>query len=87
MLVLLIRRTGKASCSALTAGHCEGILLYCKTLGFQKAQSRSYLHTLGPKVVVMYILGALGTQKHKYHDDARRPSLKLGVCNTESSTT
>ena len=30
------------------------------TLGLQIAQSRSYLCTLGPKVSIIYILGALG---------------------------
>ena len=30
------------------------------TLGLQIAQSRSYLYTLGPKVGIIYILGALG---------------------------
>ena len=30
------------------------------SLGLQIAQSRSYLHSLGPKVGIIYILGALG---------------------------
>ena len=30
------------------------------SLGLQIAQSREYLHTLGPKVGILYILGALG---------------------------
>ena len=31
-----------------------------KSLGLQIAKSRSYFHTLGPKVGIIYILGALG---------------------------
>ena len=30
------------------------------TLGLQIAQSRSYLHTAGPKVGIIYILGVTG---------------------------
>ena len=30
------------------------------SLGLQIAQSRSYMYTLGPKVGIVYILGALG---------------------------
>ena len=37
---------------------CYGGLF--QTLGLQIAQSRSYLHTLGPKVGIIYIHGALG---------------------------
>ena len=39
-----------------------GALLYSQStsLGLQIAQSRSYLHTLGPKVGMIYILGAIG---------------------------
>ena len=33
---------------------------YSIIVGLQIAQSRSYLHTLGPKVGIIYIHGALG---------------------------
>ena len=33
---------------------------YAITLGLQIPQSRSYVHTLGPKVGTIYVLGALG---------------------------
>ena len=41
------------------------------TLGLQIAQSRSYLYTLGPKVGIICILGALGSVV--YLRDAARP--------------
>ena len=34
--------------------------LWDQTMGPQIAPSRDYLHTLGPKVSILYILGALG---------------------------
>ena len=38
------------------------------TLGLQIVQSRSYLYTLGPKVGIIYILGALGIcfEEHRF---------------------
>ena len=33
---------------------------FALALGLQIAQSRSYLYTLGPKVGIIYLLGALG---------------------------
>ena len=40
----------------------EICLLSFKALVLQTAQSRSYLHTLRPKVGVIYILGAAGNK-------------------------
>ena len=37
---------------------------YHHTLGIQIAQSRQYLHTLGPKVGIIYILGPEGISGH-----------------------
>ena len=42
------------------------------TLGLQTAQSRSYLYTLGPKVGIIYILGAPGVGKKATHRGRKR---------------
>ena len=49
----------------ITSRHCKLFSIWVPgtlrvTLRLQIAQSRSYLHTLGPKVGTIYILGALG---------------------------
>ena len=36
------------------------------TLGLQIAQNRPFLHTLGPKVGIIYVHGALGPQSRHY---------------------
>ena len=49
-----------------------------QTMGLQIAQSRSYLYTLGPKVGIIHVLGALGkqkvsTQNHNYDSSYSSP--------------
>ena len=45
------------------------------TMGHRKAQSRSYLYTLGPKVGTTYILGAPGIDCHHKEHPGRFQSL------------
>ena len=52
----------------LNAAKARIRMWYIVSLGLQIAQSRSYLHTLGPKVGIIYILGALGFFVYDMYD-------------------
>ena len=55
----LVKEVSRAPVGGLQ-GYCSGQLPTSCFVGIQIAQSRHDLHTLGPKVGIVYILGSLG---------------------------
>ena len=69
------QRQGSASRAAVAMSFLHFILYSVPqppTLGLQIAPSRSYLHTLGPKVGIIYVLGALGYTLFPNHQGKRK---------------